>query len=103
MDWARLCHSAVRCSDEERAAFEARVAADPNDVEARVQLVGALVFLRADEPQQQRGEHLVWLATHRPDVGLSGYGIFNESDGPKQHATLREAWRGAAAKPDADA
>lgn len=100
-DWTTICHDAVQSTDEERAVLEAQLAANPEDVEARVKLVGAL-FMRFDaEHQTKRGSHLLWLATNRPEIALSGYGGLIEEYAPAERAALIAAWRAAAAKPDA--
>ncbi|MBX3227674.1 MAG: hypothetical protein KIT84_15065 [Labilithrix sp.] len=115
-EWARVCHEAAMSAGadaeagadpgagaEVAAALEARVASDPNDVEARVKLVGCY-FLASLWPDKQgvRGEHLAWLARNRPDVGLGGYGTLIAELAPEQHAVALAAWRDVALGPDVD-
>lgn len=91
-----------RLSDEDGAALEARIIADESDVDARVRLVG-LYFLRfAPESHRRRAEHLVWLAEHRPDIGLGGYGYLVQEQDPDGYEAIRRAWVAAAGRPDAD-
>ena len=102
MSWNRQCVELVGCSPEERAVIEARVAENPNDVEARLRLVGAL-WLPVDEAHQQaRGEQLIWLATHHPEIGLGSFGQLIEDYAPKQREALHAVWRKAVEDPNVD-
>jgi hypothetical protein len=103
-----LAHDAARSpkdgglSDEVGAALEERVAADANDVDARVRLVGFYFLRFSPENHARRAEHLAWLAEHRPDIGLGGYGYIDEEQAPEGHEATRLAWLAAATRPDAD-
>lgn len=107
-DWQRIAHEASRrvedggLSDEAGAALERRVAADDNDVDARVRLVGFYFLRLLPENHRRRAEHLAWMAEHRPDIGLGGFGYIEEERAPEGHEATRRAWVAAGARPDAD-
>lgn len=88
-----LCHAAATCSDAERAELEAHVAANPEDVEARVKLNGAHYLKLAPANQQKRGDQLLWLATHRPEIQLGGFAYLDPKLAPAEHAMLTAAWK----------
>lgn len=71
-------------------------------MDARVRLVGFYFLRFAPENHRRRAEHLAWLAEHRPDIGLGGYGYIEEAQAPEGHEATRRAWVTAAGKPDAD-
>ncbi|AKU96686.1 hypothetical protein AKJ09_03350 [Labilithrix luteola] len=107
MDWQRLVYEAM-CATEEGGlseqdgkALEARVLADANDVDARVRLVGFYLGGLSPERHRRRAEHVAWLAEHRPDIGLSGFGYIEEEQTPEGHEAIRRAWVAVAAQPDA--
>ncbi len=103
MDWQHIAHDSARgLSEEDGAALEARIVADEGDVDARVRLVGFYFLRFAPENHRRRAEHLAWLAEHRPDIGLGGYGYIEEERAPEGHEATRRAWVEAAARPDAD-
>jgi hypothetical protein len=107
-DWQGIAHEASRrvedgrLSDEDGAALERRIAVDENDVDARVRLVGFYFLRFLPENHRRRAEHLAWLAEHRPDIGLGGFGYIEEEQAPEGHEATRRAWVAAAARPDAD-
>jgi hypothetical protein len=108
MDWQRIAHDSARpveeggLSEEDGAALEARIVADEDDVDARVRLVGFYFLRFAPENHRRRAEHLAWLAEHRPDIGLGGFGYVEEEQAPEGHEATRRAWTAVAARPDAD-
>jgi len=89
-------------SEEDGAALEGRLIADEKDVDARVRLVGFYFLRFSPENHRRRAEHLAWLAQHRPDIGLGGYGYIAEEQAPEGHEATRRAWVAAAAQGDAD-
>lgn len=108
MVWQGLAHSSARpiaeggLSEADGLALEERIAADENDVDARVRLVGFYFLRLAPENHRRRAEHLAWLAEHRPDIGLGGYGYIEEEQAPEGHEATRRAWIAAAGRNDAD-
>jgi hypothetical protein len=107
-NWQTVAHESTRhgegggLSEEDGAALEARIIADEHDVDARVRLVGFYFLRFSPENHRRRADHLAWLAEHRPDIGLGGYGYIVEEQAPEGHEATRRAWLAAAAKPDAD-
>lgn len=107
-DWQGIAHEAARRveqggpSEEDGEVLERRLIVDENDVEARVRLVGFYFLRFSPENHRRRAEHLAWLAEHRPDIGLGGYGYIVEEQAPEGHEATRRAWVAAAARPDAD-
>lgn len=96
----RIVHDSTELSEEEGAVLEARLLGDPDDVLTRVRLVG-FYFLRASaESHHRRAEHVTWLATHRPDIGLGGFGYIEEARTPEGHETARQAWIASAERTD---
>lgn len=79
-------------SDDDGAALEARVREDENDVDARVRLVGFYFLRLTPECHRRRAEHVVWLATHRPDIGLEGFGYIQADAAPEGHEAACRAW-----------
>lgn len=100
-NWQRVAHESTGHSGDS-AELEARVLADESDVDARVRLVGFYFLRVSSEDHRRRAEHLSWLAEHRPDIGLGGYGYIVEEQAPEGHEATRRAWLAAAARPDAD-
>ena len=107
-DWQRIAHECARPSAEgglspqDGCALEDRVSADENDVDARVRLAGFYFLRLAPENHRRRAEHLAWLAEHRPDIGLGGYGYIDEEQAPEGHEATRRAWIAAATDTDVD-
>ncbi|HVH44036.1 MAG TPA: hypothetical protein VM925_16915 [Labilithrix sp.] len=108
MAWQRIAYESARrpadggLSEEDGAVLEGRITADEKDVDARVRLVGFYFLRLSPESHRRRAEHLTWLAEHRPDIGLGGFGYIEEGQAPEGHEATRRAWVAAAAKPDAD-
>lgn len=108
MAWQQVAFESTRSvdegglSEEGGAALEGRVLADANDVDARVRLVGFYFLRFSPENHRRRAEHLAWLAEHRPDIGLGGFGYIDEEQAPEGHEATRRAWVAAAARADAD-
>jgi hypothetical protein len=106
--WSSIAHEATLpveeggLSDEDGAALERRVSIDEDDIDARVRLVGFYFLRFSPEDHRRRAAHVAWLAEHRPDIGLDGYGYIVEEQDPVGHEAARRAWVAAAARPDAD-
>jgi len=107
-DWMQIVFSAAARAEEgglskdDGAALESRVAADENDVDARVRLVGFYFLRQTPECHRRRAEHVVWLARHRPDIKLLGFGYIQADAAPAGHEAACRAWTEAAARADAD-
>lgn len=108
MAWQTIAHESARrdeqggLTEEDGAALERRIVANENDVDARVRLVGFYFLRIAPENHRRRAEHLAWLAEHRPDIGLGGFGYIEEEQAPAGHEATRRAWLAAAERPEAD-
>ena len=108
IDWQRLALSSGRpgeggaLTDADGTRLEMRVVAEPPDVESRVRLVGYYWARFTPESHRRRAEHLAWLAEHRPDVGLGGFGTLIQELAPEGYEATLKAWRVAVARPDVD-
>lgn len=107
-DWHILAFESSRSveeggpSEEDGIALEKRIVNDENDVDARVRLVGFYFLRFSPENFRRRAEHVAWLAEHRPDIGLGGFGYIVKEHAPEGHEATRRAWIAAASRPDAD-
>jgi hypothetical protein len=103
IDWEAVCQSGMKMSAEEVARAEADIAADPEAIEARVRLVGALHGVLFDrETQARRDAHVHWLITHRPEIGPGAVGAISPLASPEGYAEAKRLWLEAAARQPAD-
>jgi hypothetical protein len=86
-----------RLSEADARKLEGQVASAPDDVDARIQLLG-YYFLRShasEEAQTARQEHILWLIRNRPDASVldSPYGHLDAIlEGPA-YAEGKKAWK----------
>ena len=95
--WDRVCHAAVSMSADDASRAEALLETSPDDLEARVQLIGYF-FLNTDPAAQaRRNVHIHWLISHHPEVDLSGYGRIIEDMWPEAYDEAKRRWQAAVA------
>lgn len=99
--WPKVCHAGTTLSPEDARKLEEVLRAAPDDLEARVKLVGHYFLIHDDVSRARRAEHLVWLVRHRPDIGLGGYGTMIREYMPEAYAEARALWIEAAGRKDA--
>lgn len=76
-EWQRHIGHGYDLTVETAGRLEARLAADPEDLVARVQLLGHAVndFYSNGRPPEALAridEHVLWLSTHHPEIDLGG-------------------------------
>lgn len=86
-DWMQVCLAARELDAAEGAALDDRLAEHPDHLEARVRRIGF-----ATRTGLARGEDIVWLVIHRPDVQLGGFAHVDLTDDPAAHAAVGAAW-----------
>lgn len=106
IDWQVVAFNASRRpadggpSDEGRGRSSARASDvwsdDAGDVDARVRLAGFYFLRLSPEHHRRRAEHLEWLAEHRPDIGLGGFGYIVEEQASEGHEGILVTRRRAA-------
>ncbi len=101
-DWARICHGGTSLSAEDARKLEEALRVTPEDVETRVKLVGHYFLVHDELARARRAELLVWLAGHRPDIALGGYGTMVAEQVPEAYAQARALWVEAAERHGAD-
>lgn len=101
-DWATVCHRATALSPDEGRLLEERLRTAPDDLEARVKLIGHYFLSAADACRRRRGEHIVWLARHRPEINLGGYAFMVPEQAPEAFAEAKAAWIEAVAAHPSD-
>ncbi len=100
--WMTMCHHATSLSPEDARKLEENLRVTPEDVETRVKLVGHYFLVADDVARARRAELLVWLAAHRPDIGLGGFGTMVAEQVPEAYARARALWIEAAGRAGAD-
>ena len=99
--WDRVCHAAVSMSSDAASRAEAILETSPDDLEARVQLIGYYFLSSEPAAQAQRNAHIHWLISHHPEVELSGYGRVIEDMWPEAYEEGKRRWQAAVAdRPD---
>jgi tetratricopeptide (TPR) repeat protein len=96
--WDRVCHAAVSMSADEASRVEALLETSPDDLEARVKLIGYFFLSDAPDAQARRNGHIHWLISHHPEVDLSGYGCIIEDMWPEAYAEGKRRWQAAVAE-----
>lgn len=90
-EWAAVHTAGMRMSPDETAAAEAALAADPEDLEARIKLAGRYMIARP-ELQARRVVHIHWLIEHRPELSLGGHGAIPRFASPDGFERGKALW-----------
>lgn len=96
-----LYHRAQQLSPEAVVALEVAVAATPDDLRARAQLIGFYFEDQSWEAQVRRIAHVHWIIRHHPEIDLGAPGSIIEELAPEGHAEARRRWLAVlAVRPD---
>ncbi len=91
--WDRVCHAAVSMSSDAASRAEALLETSPDDLEARVQLIGYYFLSSEPAAQAKRNAHIHWLISHHPEVGLSAYARIIEDMWPEAYEEGKRRWQ----------
>ncbi|WP_437606896.1 hypothetical protein WMF20_39125 [Sorangium sp. So ce834] len=80
-DWISLCTDAVDLAAQDAADLETRLLKHPDDIEARVKLMGFYFTNLNDDAQNRRADHIHWLIAHHPEIHLGAFARMH----PEQH------------------
>jgi hypothetical protein len=97
----------LRLSPSEAANLERKLAAHPEDRNARIELLGYYSngSYESSEKTAARQRHLLWMVEHRPDDPFlkSGFADLNKDRASKEYGVVKRAWLLQVAKHPANA
>ena len=94
-DWLAVCMAGSRMSPDDRTMLEARVAAQPDDLRARVQLLGYYFLKQGSTEGERRNTHILWLIDNHPEVDLGPRAEIDETVSPEAYADAARLWQAA--------
>ncbi|HEY9774816.1 MAG TPA: hypothetical protein V6C81_13725 [Planktothrix sp.] len=91
-----LALSGSRMSDEKTHELEARVADNPDDIKARIMLLGSYsrMQFQPGEPKQLRLKHIEWFIEHHPEHAIIGmpFADVEPTQNKDDYPRIRAAW-----------
>ncbi|WP_437535818.1 hypothetical protein WME79_15215 [Sorangium sp. So ce726] len=94
-DWLSICTDAIDLAAQDAAALETHLLKSPNDVEARVKLLGFYFTNQDGDAQRRREEHVHWLISHRPEIYLMGFARIDSQEYPDAYNEGKRLWLSA--------
>lgn len=94
-DWLSLCTDAIDLAAQDAAVLESHLLKSPNDVEARVKLLGFYLTNQDDDAQRRRVGHVHWLISHRPEIYLMAFARIDAREYPDAYNEGKRLWLSA--------
>jgi hypothetical protein len=92
MDWLRLCVSGGRLTSGEASRLERELDADPEALNARVELIGYYYVTRNSEASQRHFSLVHWIISNHPEVDLQGFGSISAELAPEAYREGKRRW-----------
>ena len=91
-DWVPVCLDGGRMSAGEAAKLELELFAAPDNVHARVSLLGYYFLNRTPEAHDRRNNHIFWFIENRPEIELHAYNSILQRDAPEAYGKAKQLW-----------